>query len=138
MLTDMQVLAIIPARGGSKGIPRKNIRILAGKPLIAYTIEHARQTPSVKRIVVSTDDPEIAAVSEQYGAEVVWRPAEISGDTATSESALLHVLNYLKDAEDYEPDLIAFLQATSPLRHPDDIQNAINKLQQEPKQELFL
>jgi len=77
---EMKVLAIIPARGGSKGIPRQNLRLLAGKPLIAHAIERARQTKSISRIVVSTDDPEIAAVSRQYGAEVVWRPAEISGD----------------------------------------------------------
>ena len=80
----LNIVAIVPARGGSKGIPRKNVRVLAGKPLIAHTIEHARQAPSVSRIVVSTDEPEIAAVSEQYGAEVIWRPAAISGDTAIS------------------------------------------------------
>src|SRR5690554_2802199 len=74
-----KALAIIPARGGSKGIPRKNIRLLNGKPLIAYSIEQALRTPAVSRVVVSTDDAEIGAVSQQYGGEVVWRPAEISG-----------------------------------------------------------
>lgn len=124
----MEILTIIPARGGSKGIPRKNARPLAGKPLIAHTIEHAWQARSVSRVVVSTDYPEIAAVAQRYGAKVVWRPAEISGDTATSESALLHVLNYLRDREGYEPDLVVSLQATSPLRQPDDIQNTIETL----------
>lgn len=133
----MNILALIPARGGSKGIPRKNIQPLAGKPLLAYTIEHARQTPAITRIVVSTDDAEIAAVAEQYGAEVIWRPAEISGDDASSESALLHALDHLRDTEGYEPDLVVFLQATSPLRQPDDIQKAIEALQREQADSLF-
>lgn len=124
----MNTLAIIPARGGSKGIPRKNVRLLNGKPLIAYTIEQAKATPSITRVVVSTDDAEIGAVAQQYGAEVVWRPAEISGDTASSESALVHVLDCLAQTEDYDPDLVVFLQATSPIRQPDDIENAISTL----------
>lgn len=124
----MNVLAIIPARSGSKGIPRKNLRLLAGKPLIAHAIERARQTKSISRIVVSTDDPEIAAVSRQYGAEVVWRPAEISGDTATSESALLHAVDYLQQTEGYKPILLVFLQCTSPLTLPEDIDGAAQAL----------
>lgn len=104
------------------------MRLLNGKPLIAYTIEQALKTPSISRVVVSTDDAEIGAVSQQYGAEVVWRPAEISGDTASSESALLHVLEYLEQNEGYEPELLVFLQATSPLRKPQDISNAIQRL----------
>jgi len=133
----LHTLAIIPARGGSKGIPRKNIRLLNGKPLIAHTIEQARQTPAISRVVVSTDDAEIGAVAQQYGAEVVWRPAEISGDTASSESALLHVLDHLAQTEGYEPELVVFLQATSPLRRPDDIQNAITALEREQADSLF-
>ena len=125
---EMNVLAIIPARGGSKGIPRENLRLLAGKPLIAHTIERARQTKSISRIVVSTDDPEIAAVSRQYGAEPVLRPAEISGDTATSESALLHAMDYLQQTEGYKPDLLVFLQCTSPLTLPEDIDGAVQAL----------
>jgi len=130
-------LTIIPARGGSKGIPGKNLQTLAGKPLLVYSIEAARAAPSVNRIVVSTDDPEIAAVARRYGAEVVQRPAEISGDAATSESALLHVLESLHDTEHYEPDLVVFLQATSPLRRRDDIQNAIEALHREKADALF-
>ena len=134
----MQCCAIIPARGGSKGIPRKNLCLLAGKPLIAYSIEHARHARSVNRVIVSTDDPEIASVSKKYGAEVIWRPAEISGDTATSESALLHALNYLRDTEGYEPDLVVFLQATCcPTLKPDAVQNAIETLQREGADSLF-
>ena len=124
----MHVIALIPARGGSKGIPRKNLQSLAGKPLIAHTIEHARQARSVGRVVVSTDDAEIAAVSKQYGAEVVWRPAAISGDTASSESALLHALEYLQQTEGYESDLLVFLQCTSPLTLPEDIDGTVQAL----------
>ena len=137
MSKSLSILCIIPARGGSKGIPRKNVQLLGGKPLLAYSIECARGTPSISRVVVSTDDSEIAAVAKEYGAEVIWRPAEISGDTASSESALIHVLDYLRDTEGYEPDLVVFLQATSPLRKPDDIQNAIEKLQREGADSLF-
>jgi len=127
MLKD-HVLAIIPARGGSKGIPRKNLQLLAGKPLIAHSIEPAQQAQSVNRVVVSTDDPEIAAVSKQYGAEVIQRPAEISGDAASSESALLHALEYLQRTEEYEPDLLVFLQCTSPLTLPEDIDGTVHAL----------
>lgn len=133
----MKTISIIPARGGSKGIPRKNIRHLAGKPLILHTILHAIQTPRLERIIVSTDDPEIAAVSKQAGVEVIRRPEEISGDTATSESALHHVLDHLQSTEGYEPDLVVFLQATSPLRRQQDIQNAIDTFEREQADSLF-
>jgi YrbI family 3-deoxy-D-manno-octulosonate 8-phosphate phosphatase len=124
----MNCLAIIPARGGSKGIPRKNIRPLAGKPLIAYNIEQARRSRLINRLVVSTDDPEIAAVARQYGAEVVWRPAEISGDTASSELALLHTLEHLEQAEGYQPEIVVFLQCTSPLTLAEDMDGAVQAL----------
>jgi YrbI family 3-deoxy-D-manno-octulosonate 8-phosphate phosphatase len=124
----MNTLAIIPARGGSKGIPRKNVRLLAAKPLVAYAIENARQSRTVNRVVVSTDDPEIAAVSTDFGAEVVWRPAEISGDTASSESALLHTLECLRETESYVPELVVFLQCTSPLTLPEDIDGTVQAL----------
>ena len=124
----MKCLAIIPARGGSKGIPRKNIRPLAGRPLIAFNIEQARLSRYVDRLVVSTDDAEIAAVAQQYGAEVVWRPAEISGDTASSESALLHTLEHLRQSEGYEPDVLVFLQCTSPLTLAEDIDGTVQAL----------
>ena len=101
----MKTLCIIPARGGSKGILRKNVREVAGKPLIAWSIEVALAAKAVDRTIVTTDDDEIAAVAQQYGAEVVRRPSELAGDAATSESALLHVLDVLKADEDYDPDL---------------------------------
>ena len=133
----MSCLAIIPARGGSRGVPRKNVAPLLGRPMLVYTIEQARGTPEISRIVVSTDDPAIARVAEENGAETVMRPDEISGDTASSESALLHVLDHLRDIEGYEPRLVVFLQATSPLRRPDDIARAIHTLEDAGADSLF-
>ena len=127
----LNIVAIIPARGGSKGIPRKNLRLLAGKPLIAHTIEQARLAPSINRVIVSTDDPEIGAVAQRYGAEVVWRPAEISGDDAPSEAALLHVLEHLERTEGYQPDILVFLQCTAPLTLAEDIEGTIQVLLKE-------
>jgi N-acylneuraminate cytidylyltransferase len=166
------IIAIIPARGGSKGIPGKNICPVGGKPLLAWSIEQARQTPQVSRVFVSTDSAEIAAVAREWGAEVVMRPPEISGDTASSESALIHALDYLGRAEGgnlkpedqlkgererancqapsaFEPqvsgfisppctpDLVVFLQPTSPLRGATDIQKAIETLENEQADSLF-
>lgn len=133
----MEILTLIPARGGSKGIPRKNIRLIANQPVLAYTIQAAQQTCSITRIVVSTDDDEIARVACAYGAEVVLRPAEISGDTASSESALEHALAYLYEKEKYEPDLVVFLQATSPLRQSHDIQAALDQFARQDADSLF-
>lgn len=127
-MKDNKIVAIIPARGGSKGIPRKNLCLLAGKPLIAHIIECARRARTVSRVIVSTDDSEIVAVSKQYGAEVVRRPQEISSDTASSESALLHVLGHLEEKEGYRPDLTVFLQCTNPLILPEDIDGAVEML----------
>lgn len=124
----MNTIAIIPARGGSKGIPRKNLQPLAGKPLVAHTIEQARAAHTIDRILVSTDDAEIGAVAQHYGAEVLWRPAAISGDTASSEAALLHALDALQQSEGAAPELVAFLQCTSPLTQAADIDGAVHAL----------
>jgi N-acylneuraminate cytidylyltransferase len=126
--TKPSCLAIIPARGGSKGVPRKNVKLLAGRPLIAWTIRAAREAKRVTRVVVSTDDAEIARVANECGAGVVWRPAEISGDIASSESALLHVLGHLRETENYRPELLAFLQCTSPLTTAADIDGTIGAM----------
>ena len=125
---NMQILSIIPARGGSKGILRKNLQFIAGKPLVVHNIEQALQSRFIQRVVVSTDDAEIGAVAQQHGAEVVWRPAEISGDRASSESALLHVLERLQANEDYRPDILVFLQCTSPLTLAEDMDGTIQAL----------
>lgn len=127
-MNPLNVVAVIPARGGSKGIPRKNVRPLAGKPLIVHSIEQARQSNQVTETVVSTDDEEIAAVSRAAGAMVVQRPADISGDQASSESALIHVVQSLTSLGRSLPDLIVFLQCTSPIRWLGDIDGAISTL----------
>ena len=126
----MEILAIIPARGGSKGIPRKNVLPLAGKPLIAHNIAAALASRRVTRVVVSTDDAEIAAVARDHGAEVVMRPDALASDVARSEDALLHVLDALEESEGYRPEAIAFLQCTSPLTAPEDIDGTLATLEE--------
>ena len=116
---------MIPARGGSKGIVGKNLRVVGGKPLIAHTILAARSAERVDRVVVSTDDPAIAQVSQAYGAEIVWRPPELANDTASSEVALLHALDTLAAHSDYQPEFLAFLQCTSPLTLAEDIDGTL-------------
>ncbi len=131
-----KILALIPARGGSKGVPRKNLRSLAGKQLLVHTVEQALAAQRVDRVVVSTDDAEIADTARSAGAEVIDRPADLSGDTASSESALSHALEVLA-AEGYAPDLLVFLQATSPLRRPGAIDAAIETLERQQADSLF-
>ncbi len=117
----MTLLALIPARGGSKGIPRKNIRSLAGKPLIAHTINAARQANCIDRIVVSTDDPEIADVARSWGAEVPFmRPHELAADTTPGIGPGLHALDLIPDAT-----RLLLLQPTSPLRTAADIKGIL-------------
>ena len=106
----MKTLCIIPARGGSKRLPHKNILPVAGKPLLAYSVEHAVRSTLVDKTVVSTDDEAIASVAKEYGAEVIERPLELASDTATSESALLHTLD-LVEAQGFRADLIVFYNA---------------------------
>ena len=126
----MKTLAIIPARGGSKGIPQKNIRNLDGKPLIAWTIDVARSSQCFDRIVVSTEDYRIAEVACTFGAEVPFmRPVELSQDNSPSIDAVLHAVHWLADHEDYRPEYMMLLQPTSPLRSSEDIQKAIQIIQ---------
>jgi len=121
----LKFLGIIPARGGSKGIPRKNLQPLAGKPLIAWTIEAALASRFLDRVVVSTDDHEIAAVARANGAEVIMRPSHLAQDTSPTEPVLLHVLDELQAREAYVPDAVVLLQCTSPLRDSDLIDAGI-------------
>ncbi len=137
MIKPKEILGIIPARGGSKGIPKKNIRQLAGHPLIAYTIDQALESKLITRLVVSTDDDRIARTSRHYGAEIIKRPDKISGDSASSESALLHAVAILEETEGYVPDLIVFLQCTSPLTLAEDIDGTINCLLNEKSDSAF-
>lgn len=119
-----ETVCIIPARGGSKGIPGKNIVNFCGAPLVTWNIQAALESKSIDRTFVSTDSAEIAEIAKAQGAEVINRPVEISGDTASSESALLHALNVLKE-DGYSPEILVFLQCTSPLTTSDDIDGTI-------------
>lgn len=131
-------LAIIPARAGSKGIVGKNIRLLCGKPLIAWSIEAAIRSRSVDRVVVSTDCEKIAQVAREYGAETPFlRPDEISGDTATTESALLHCISWLEQHEGYVPDYVTLLQATSPIRAVGSVDHAFDLLREKSANSLL-
>ncbi len=121
----MEILYIIPARGGSKGLPGKNIKLLAGKPMIAYSILAALNCKHKGIVLVSTDDEAIAAVAKSAGAEVPFlRPKELSDDTASTTDVIIHAIDYYKNKSVYF-DLIVVLQPTSPLRISDDIDTAI-------------
>ena len=117
------IIVIIPARGGSKGIPNKNIIDCIGKPLIAHSIEYAKESNLVTSIYVSTDDDKIATTAKEYSAEVISRPDSISGDTATTESAIEHALENIP-----KPDIIVLLQATSPLRPMGSLDKSLEKM----------
>ncbi|MEI8032537.1 MAG: acylneuraminate cytidylyltransferase family protein [Chlorobiaceae bacterium] len=127
----MLTVAVIPARGGSKGLKSKNIYPVAGKPLLAWTILQALASKSIDRVYVTTDDAQIADVSRKFGAEVIDRPAEISGDKATSESAVLHAVDAIERGEKVKVGTVVFLQATSPLRKPGDIDGALEVFRRE-------
>ena len=129
-----EVLAVIPARGGSKGIPRKNIRPFAGHPLIAYSIAAGMQANAVTRVIVSTDDDEIAEVARGYGAEIPFmRPAELAQDQTTDLPVFQHVLNWLAEHENYRPDAIIHLRPTSPVRAPDLVDRTVHVLLDHPE-----
>jgi len=130
-MNDLKVLAVITARGGSKGIPRKNIKDLAGKPLIAWTIEAAKGSVLLNDFLVSTDDQEIADISRQFGAPVPFlRPPELATDTATSMAVVQHALVWMKENEGKTYDALMILQPTSPLRTSEDIDGCIEKMRQ--------
>ena len=128
-----EVLALIPARGGSKGIPRKNIRLFSGYPLISWSIAAAKQAKSVARVIVSTDDEEIAAVARQFGAETPFlRPAEFAQDKTTDLPVFEHALKWLAEHEDYSPDVVVQLRPTSPIRPRGLVDKAIEILRAHP------
>jgi CMP-N-acetylneuraminic acid synthetase len=126
----MRVVGVVTARGGSKGIPRKNLALLAGKPLLQHTAEAARAARRLQRVVVSTDDPEIADCARQCGLEVPFlRPAELSRDDTPSVPVVQHALRWLAEQRDHY-DAVFLLQPTNPLRRPDDIDGAIALLEE--------
>jgi CMP-N-acetylneuraminic acid synthetase len=129
-----EILALIPARGGSKGIPRKNLVPLLGKPLIAYSIEQARASAWITRTVVSTDDAEIAAAARQFGAETPFmRPAEFAQDRSLDLEVFQHALGWLKKEEGYSCDLVVHLRPTGPVRRVEVIDEAIELILAHPE-----
>jgi CMP-N,N'-diacetyllegionaminic acid synthase len=127
MLAGKKFLAVVPARGGSKGVPRKNIRMFCGRPLLALTLEQAAGVPEIDRVVVSTDDAEIADLTRSAGGEVVERPSDLAGDAAPTEWALLHALDVLAGANEAF-DYVMVLEPTSPLRSPDTIRRCMKEI----------
>jgi CMP-N-acetylneuraminic acid synthetase len=129
-----EVLALIPARGGSKSIPRKNIRPFAGYPLIAYSIAAGLASESVTRVIVSTDDEEIAAISRKYGAETPFiRPATLAEDHTPDLPVFKHALHWLAQNENYSPEIVVQLRPTSPLRRVWHIDAAVLRLLEHPE-----
>lgn len=128
-----KTVAVIPARGGSKGVPRKNIHPLAGYPLIAWSIEAARLAISVDRVIVSTDDPAIAETAAAFGAEVPFlRPAELAGDTVPDLPVILHLMDWLRDHDGADPEFIVHLRPTTPVRDPALIDQAVYAIAADP------
>ena len=126
-----EVLAVIPARSGSKSVVDKNIRLINGKPMMAYSIEHALKAPSIDRVIVSTDSEKYAEIARKYGADVPFiRPAEYATDTALDLDVFKHALLYLKEKENYVPDIVVQLRPTYPIRKIQDIENMIDYLKQ--------
>jgi CMP-N,N'-diacetyllegionaminic acid synthase len=124
----MKVVAIVPAKGDSKRVPGKNLRMMLGKPLVAWAIEAAKKSSMVGRVIVSTSDEKIAEVARKYGAEVPFmEPVEIAASGGNIEGALLHAVEWLKKNENYVPDAVVLLQTTNPLRRVEDIDNAIEQ-----------
>lgn len=121
-------IAFIFARGGSKGLPGKNIKLLKGKPLIAYSIDTAKNCPSINRVIVSTDDAEIAEVARRYGAEVPFiRPAALAGDKSSEWDAWRHAVSWIRESDDFET--FVSLPATAPLRSVEDVERCISLLE---------
>jgi CMP-N-acetylneuraminic acid synthetase len=129
----LEILCLIPARSGSKSIPDKNIRVLAGKPLLAYPVEQARASKLINRVVVSTDSPRYAGIAKQYGAETPFlRPPELAGDCSTDLECFTHALEWLREKEGYRPDLCVHLRPTHPVRRVEDIDQAVRLLLDHP------
>ncbi|HLD82958.1 MAG TPA: acylneuraminate cytidylyltransferase family protein [Candidatus Omnitrophota bacterium] len=128
----MDILCIIPARGGSKGVKNKNIKPVLGKPLIAYTIEAALKSKLANKVVVSTDGQRIAKAALRYGAQVIKRPKKFATDTSPIEDALRHTVKELKRTEGYLPKIVVSLQANNPIRKNGQIDEAIKKLINSP------
>ena len=134
LVSVLEVLAVVPARGGSQSIPRKNIKPFAGHPLLAYSIAAGLQGERVTRVIVSTDDAEIAEISRDYGAEVPFlRPAELAKDDTTDLPVFQHTLDWLSSEEGYHPEIVVQLRPTSPVRPRDCVDRAVEALLDRPE-----
>ena len=134
MVKKPQILGVVPARGGSKGIPRKNIRVFVGYPLIAYSIAAGLQSKHVTRLIVTTDDPEIATIARSFGAEIPFmRPVELAQDDTLDLPVFQHALSWLKEKEGYLPDAVVHLRPTSPVRPVDLVDKSVEILLQNPQ-----
>jgi CMP-N,N'-diacetyllegionaminic acid synthase len=135
-VTAPPVLGLIVARGGSRGVPRKNLLALAGRPLVAHTVEAAQTARSLGRVIISSDDPEIIAAARAAGCEAPFvRPAELAGDRSSTVDVALHALDWLERQEGYRPDLLVLLPATAPLRTGEHIDGAVAALVADPSAE---
>lgn len=129
-----EVLAIVPARSGSKSVKDKNIRLINGKPMLAYSIEHGLKAKAVNRLIVSTDSEKYAEIAKAYGGEVPFlRPAEISGDLSLDLEVFEHALNFLRESEGYVPDYVVQLRPTYPIRDVADIDRMVELLENHPE-----
>ncbi|HCX61781.1 MAG TPA: acylneuraminate cytidylyltransferase [Clostridiales bacterium] len=127
-MRDEKILCIIPVRGGSKGVYRKNLRNLGNKPLIQWTIEEAQKSEYINKIIISTEDEEIENVCEKMGVQVIKRPIELATDDSPTIDSIMYTLNIFEDVEKYVPDYVMLLQCTSPFRTVTDIDGAIEAL----------
>lgn len=135
MISGKKVLAVIPAREGSKGLPGKNIRLFRGKPLLLWSVEHGMSSRFVDRVIVSTDSEEYAVIVQNSGVDVPYlRPKSLASDTATSVDVILHAVDFL-EAHGEAYDILALLEPTSPLRNPKDIDEALELLLSRPEAE---
>jgi CMP-N,N'-diacetyllegionaminic acid synthase len=128
MLGDMRIIAVIPARGGSKSVPKKNIKLLGGKPLIAWPIDVAKQVEKIDRIIVSTDDEDIGGIARQYGAEIYKRPAHLASDEALVIDALRDLYRRLR-SEGEKSDVMVLLEPTCPFRSAEDVKKCLDLLE---------
>ena len=130
----MEVLAVIPARSGSKSVVDKNIRLIGGKPMIAHSIKHGLDSKLINRVIVSTDSEKYAEIAKEYGAEIPFiRPAEYATDTALDFDVFYHALTFLRDKEGYVPDIVVQLRPTYPIRRISDIDNMIKYIAEHPE-----
>ncbi|MDE6760109.1 MAG: acylneuraminate cytidylyltransferase family protein [Lachnospiraceae bacterium] len=130
----MEILAVIPARAGSKSVPHKNIREIGGKPMLAHSIDHAKASTYINRVIVSTDSKDYAEIAKEYGAEVPFlRPAEYATDTALDYDVFYHALTWLKENDHYIPDVVVQLRPTYPIRRSADIDNMVELLLKHPE-----